>query len=55
MPIDRELLAKLVCPVDRAPVREDGDQLRCETCGRRYAVRDTIPVMLPDADVPRAG
>jgi len=46
--LDRELLDLLVCPTDHQPVREDGDALVCTACGRRYPVRDGIPVMLLD-------
>jgi uncharacterized protein YbaR (Trm112 family) len=48
MPVDRELLEILACPVDKSPVREEGDRLVCTKCGRRYPVRDGIPVMLVD-------
>ena len=40
--------AELVCPVERAPVRADGPRIVCTACGRRYPVRDGIPVMLED-------
>lgn len=53
-PLDRELLSILACPADRAPVREEGDRLVCESCGRRYPVRDGIPVMLVDEAEPPA-
>jgi uncharacterized protein YbaR (Trm112 family) len=43
-----ELLEILVCPVDKAPVRQDGDQLVCTQCGRRYAIENGIPNMLVD-------
>jgi uncharacterized protein YbaR (Trm112 family) len=34
-------------------VREEGDRLICSACGRRYPVRDDIPVMLVDeAELP---
>ena len=46
--IDKELLEILACPVDKAPVSEDGDWIVCSECGRRYPVRDGIPVMLID-------
>ena len=46
MAIDRELLAILACPVDHAPVTEGPAHLECTACGRRYPVRDGIPVML---------
>jgi hypothetical protein len=52
MPIDRELLEILACPVDKSPVREEGDRLVCSRCGRRYPVRDDIPVMLEDEAEP---
>ena len=48
MPIAPELLEILACPVDHAPVREEGERLICTACGRRYPVRDGIPVMLVD-------
>lgn len=43
------LLAQiLVCPVDHGDLIEDvpAERLECVTCGRRYPVRDGIPVML---------
>lgn len=53
MPVDKELLEILACPVDKSPVREEGDRLVCTKCGRRYPVRDGIPVMLADeAELP---
>ena len=48
VPIDQGLLEILACPLDHAPVREEGDRLICGSCGRRYPVRDGIPVMLID-------
>jgi uncharacterized protein YbaR (Trm112 family) len=44
--IDQELLDILACPVCKTPVRLEGDRLVCGTCGRRYPIRDGIPVML---------
>ena len=46
MPIDPALLEILACPVDHASVSDEGSHLVCRTCGRRYPVRDGIPVML---------
>jgi len=50
MPIPKELLDILVCPVCKAPVRllADGSGLKCGVCRRVYPVRDDIPVMLSE-------
>lgn len=52
MPIDAELLAILACPADRAPVTDGETHLVCTSCGRRYAVREGIPVMLVEEAEP---
>ena len=46
--IDPTLAEELVCLVDKAELTEDeaGGQLVCTGCGRRYPVRDGIPIML---------
>jgi uncharacterized protein YbaR (Trm112 family) len=44
--IDPTLLELLACPACKTAVREEGDRLVCIQCGRRYPVRDGIPVML---------
>jgi uncharacterized protein len=48
MPISKELLDILVCPLCKSPVHllSDGSGLKCDTCKRIYPVRDDIPVML---------
>ncbi len=50
--IDPELLEILACPAcdERPPVTLDESNLRlvCTVCGRRYPIRDGIPVMLVD-------
>lgn len=48
--IDPALAAILVCPVDKADLNEDleSSRLVCVECGRRYPVRDGIPIMLVD-------
>ena len=50
MPISKELLDILVCPVCKEPVKlkEDGSGLKCIACKRVYPIRDDIPVMLID-------
>jgi len=53
MPIDKEFLEILACPVCRAPLENritgDGESLRCTVCRRVYPVEEGIPVLLPDA------
>jgi hypothetical protein len=46
--LDPGLLAKLVCPVTRTPLRYDeaAQELVSEAAGVAYPVRDGIPVML---------
>lgn len=52
--IDEELMKILACPADKAPVELVGDRIVCTRCGRRYPIRDGIPVMLIDeAEIPR--
>jgi uncharacterized protein YbaR (Trm112 family) len=46
--IDDEFLKILACPVDHAPVVREGDRIVCTSCGRRYPIRDGIPIMLID-------
>ena len=44
--IDPRLLEILACPACKTEVKLDGDRLVCVQCGRRYPIRDGIPVML---------
>jgi uncharacterized protein YbaR (Trm112 family) len=54
--LDKELLDILACPACRADVRLEGDRLVCTSCGKRYPVRDGIPIMLvEEAESPSAG
>jgi len=46
--VDPELLALLVCPVDRADLRAEVASLTCTRCGRVYPIEDGIPNMLVD-------
>jgi uncharacterized protein YbaR (Trm112 family) len=50
MPVSKELLEILVCPVCKATVemKQDGSGLKCVACHRVYPVRDDIPIMLVD-------
>ena len=44
--IDQKLLEILACPACKTEVRLEGERLVCVQCGRRYPIRDGIPVML---------
>lgn len=44
--LDEKLLEILACPECKTGVVQEKDRLVCKTCGRRYPVRDGIPVML---------
>lgn len=48
--IDQRLLAVLVCPATKAPLRyrPAEDELWCAASGLAYPVRDGVPVMLTD-------
>jgi uncharacterized protein len=51
--LNEELLALLVCPMGKAPLRREGDVLVCTRCGPRFAIKDDIPNMLIDeAELP---
>jgi uncharacterized protein len=51
--ISKELLDILACPLCKEEVFLEEDRIVCRKCGRRYPIRDGIPVMLIDeAEVP---
>ena len=51
--IDPKLLEILACPVCKAAVTEERERLSCIRCGRRYPIREGIPVMLTEeAELP---
>jgi len=51
--IDKELLDILACPACKADIRLEGNRIVCTKCGRRYPIRDGIPIMLIDeAEMP---
>ncbi len=51
--IDKELLEIMACPACKSPVIQEGDWIVCtnEKCGKRYPIRDGIPIMLIDEAV----
>src|SRR6266481_2803793 len=50
MELPKYALDILVCPVckTRVELLSDGSALKCGSCRRVYAVRDEIPVMMPE-------
>ena len=51
--LSEDLLALLVCPMGKAPLRRDGDTLVCTRCGPRFVIKDDIPNMLiEEAELP---
>jgi uncharacterized protein YbaR (Trm112 family) len=50
--MDKRLLELLVCPICKGPLRSKGSgaalELICRADRLAYAVRDGIPMMLPD-------
>jgi len=51
--VDDELLKIMCCPACRGEVSEQEGKIVCLNCGRRYPIRDGIPVMLIDeAEMP---
>ncbi len=48
--IDKEFLDILACPVCKADITYDeaNQRLICTSCGRKYPIRDGIPVMLEE-------
>ncbi|MDR4503668.1 MAG: Trm112 family protein [Candidatus Scalindua sp.] len=54
--IDKKLLEILACPLCKTDVKLEEDKLICTNCGRRYPIRDDIPIMLIDeAELPENG
>jgi len=46
--IDKELLSILACPACKGDVTLVGEKVVCAKCGKKYPVKDGIPVMLVD-------
>ena len=44
--IDPKLLELLACPACHAALQLEGARLVCTGCGRRYPIRDGIPILL---------
>ncbi|MGQ3683872.1 MAG: Trm112 family protein [Candidatus Loosdrechtia sp.] len=51
--INKDLLDILACPLCKTDVRLEENKIVCTKCGRKYPVKDEIPVMLIDeAELP---
>lgn len=46
--IDKELLEILACPACKGDVKLDNNKIVCQKCGKKYPIREGIPVMLID-------
>lgn len=46
--IDKELLDILACPACKSDVKLEAEKIVCVKCGRRYPIKDDIPIMLID-------
>ena len=46
--IDKELLNILACPACKGDVELKINKIVCKSCGKKYPVKDGIPVMLID-------
>jgi uncharacterized protein YbaR (Trm112 family) len=44
--MNEALLALLVCPLGKAPLRREGEAFICTRCGPRFLIEDEIPNML---------
>lgn len=44
--MDEELLKILACPACKADVELKENKIVCSECGRKYPIRDGIPIML---------
>jgi uncharacterized protein YbaR (Trm112 family) len=54
--IDKELLEILACPLCKTDVKLEDGSLVCTKCGRRYPIKDDIPIMLiEEAEPPENG
>jgi hypothetical protein len=46
--IDKELLEVLACPACKGDVELKDNKISCKKCGKKYPIKDGIPVMLVD-------
>ena len=46
--IDKDLLAILACPACKGDVERRDEKIVCIQCGRKYPIKNGVPVMLVD-------
>jgi hypothetical protein len=46
--LDPEFLKRLACPGCKVALRLEADKLVCSKCGRRFPIREGVPVLLLD-------
>ena len=46
--IDKDLLDILACPACQGDVELKDNKIVCKGCGRKYPIRDGVPVLLVD-------
>lgn len=46
--LDKELLDILACPACKSDVELKENRIICKSCGKKYPIKDGIPVMLID-------
>ena len=52
-PIPKDLFDILACPIDRADLHysKDRKQLICVKCGKKYPIKQGIPILLPSEGI----
>ena len=46
--IDKDLLEILACPACKGDVEQQEEEIVCFQCGRKYPIKDGIPILLVD-------
>ena len=49
--IDEKLLEILACPACKGDVKLEEERITCKNCGRKYPVKDGIPIMLIEESI----
>ena len=49
--IDKKLLEILACPACKGKVKIEEEKIVCRQCGRKYPVKNGIPIMLIEESI----